>query len=137
LISIRFLSLDRNSCFTAIRGKFCYATTNARIIVDFKVNKARMGTEVEDNRDGNLVEAEVNGTDIIDVVEIIKNGQVIYSHKCNCEDVSFTYTDRDTTGGDSYYYLKVKQENGDIAWASPVFIKRQVSGMGWHPGGMR
>jgi len=35
------------------------------------------------------------------------------------------YLDQDVAPGEHYYYVRVEQENGQLAWASPIWLKRR------------
>jgi hypothetical protein len=37
--------------------------------------------------------------------------------------MNFAYTDADTKSGEAYYYVRVQQQNGQIAWSSPIWVK--------------
>ena len=36
--------------------------------------------------------------------------------------VSFEFTDADPSPGESYYYVRVQQDDGQIAWSSPIWV---------------
>ena len=36
--------------------------------------------------------------------------------------VSFAYRDVDAEPGESYYYVRIQQEDGQMAWASPIWV---------------
>ncbi len=38
--------------------------------------------------------------------------------------VEGTFVDNDPPDGETFYYLRVTQENGQLAWSSPVWVKR-------------
>jgi hypothetical protein len=38
--------------------------------------------------------------------------------------VEFTYRDAQPVKGESYYYVRVIQADDQIAWSSPIWIKR-------------
>ena len=61
-------------------------------------------------------------TGAIRKVEVIKNNTYIHTQKGNGAELSFTYIDNDVREGESYYYIRVEQEDGELAWASPVWV---------------
>jgi hypothetical protein len=64
--------------FDALRGRSCYATTGERIVVDVAYDGARMGEMVpEDGR--RTVRCQVMGTAPIEAIDLVKNGDLIYS----------------------------------------------------------
>ena len=40
-------------------------------------------------------------------------------------EMNFAYTDADAKAGDAYYYVRVQQKNGQIAWSSPIWVTRR------------
>jgi len=60
------------------------------------------------------------GTAKIVRVEMIKDGEILRRQEPNQETVSVSFRDRGGEG--SYYYGKVVQEDGNMAWASPVWV---------------
>lgn len=137
-------NLTRNDVMTALKTRATYATTGERIIIDFKVDDAIMGSEVEvDYGDSVEVTYSIKGTDAIDKVEILKwdfrYGIYESGHPkfeiVHTNDLSATNNDvaegnfMDMIVTDScLYYLRVKQQNKVSGyevwgWTSPVWIK--------------
>jgi hypothetical protein len=68
--------------------------------------------------------AKVEGTDAITQIDLIRNGKFIYTRAPNQKSADFEYVDQSPESGESYYYLRVMQKDGNLAWASPIWIKR-------------
>jgi len=117
-------SLTRDGIFDALRARRCYATTGARIIVRFTLGDTPMGGEVAAGRLDAPAElrAEVVGTAAIDACELVKNNEAIDSASSPTESLSATLRDGRSAEPGEYYYLRVTQADGEMAWASPVFI---------------
>ena len=115
--------LTRNGIFYGLKKKYCYATTGARIVLVFSVNGTKMGEEVKINV-GNILKIKVfvAGTDNIALLEIIRAGKVVYSLLNQERDLSFEWEDPDVSKESSYYYVRLIQEDGEMAWSSPVWI---------------
>jgi hypothetical protein len=64
------------------------------------------------------------GTGAIKQVDLIKNRTFIYMTRPGTRQVSLEFTDRDFGPGESWYYARVLQEDGQLAWSSPVWITR-------------
>ena len=58
-------------------------------------------------------------------VEIIKDSKVVYSTAPGKPDVDFQFTDNETVSGRHFYYIRLQQDDGMLAWASPFFINYQ------------
>lgn len=133
-------SLDQNDLFTALRERHCYATTGARILLKVGINGHPMGRLVEVSADDETtlrerrITAQVYGTAPIDRIEVIRNNTEICTYRGDGLDVHFDWIDqqdltrialpRNLRGGGltCYYYLRITQEDGEIAWSSPVWF---------------
>lgn len=117
---------DREGIFKALWERRCYGTTGARIILEFELNGAPMGSELS------MVENEfrelwihVEGTEKVDHVAIIKNGRL--AQRIEGSDESFDGRWTDTAGAErdtDYYYVRVRQVDGELAWSSPIWVER-------------
>jgi hypothetical protein len=121
-------SLTRDGIFDALRARRCYATTGARIIVRFNLNTAAgdtpMGGEVSAAALEGPVEltAEVIGTAPIASCELVKNNREIDRASSGGSELRDQLRDSDAARPGDYYYLRVTQADGEMAWASPIFV---------------
>ena len=122
----------------ALINRSCYATTGERIIVGFTIAGAQMGCELNTKAKPGLafnrhIVAYVAGTSSLKEVTIIRNGIPFHTvHPKNAYlDMVFDDTDPITkvllNSSDDrppfvYYYLRVVQDDGHIAWSSPIWI---------------
>lgn len=129
---------SREAMFEALYQRACYATTGARIIVGFSLAGLSMGKEVNTaEKPGLLVNRHIAGyavgTTNLHMVEIIRNGQVIKTFKPEGYALDFEFDDltpldkvtihpKDKKPPFAYYYLRVLQEDGHMAWSSPIWI---------------
>lgn len=77
LMGVHSPGLDRGSILKAIRDRHTYALTGDRILVDFAVNGALMGSTITAGKEVEI-SYDVRCPDELDVVEIIHNGQVVH-----------------------------------------------------------
>jgi hypothetical protein len=115
----------RESIFDSLRNRRCYATTGARIILDFAVDDACMGQTVPLDKAGkhHRIHIRVTGTDIISRIEVVCDGETVKTikpYKACFEDEWVDDTEAAEKAG--YYYLRVFQADGNAAWASPVWM---------------
>ena len=68
------------------------------------------------------VSADVRGAGMIAKIEICRNNEFIYSVDPGSSEASVEYEDMAPVAGSSYYYLRVTQSDGEIAWSSPVWL---------------
>ena len=54
---------------------------------------------------------------------IVKNEQIIYKSHPNQEEYAFEFRDRGFTAGSNYYYIHVVQNDGQVAWSSPIWVE--------------
>ena len=124
--------LARDAIFDALRHRRNYAVTNARIVLSFRINGHEMGEEIE-SAGAPRIDVEIQGTDAISEVAIVRDGGVFHMLKPGTERVKFAHVDT-TFRGSSYYYLRVtqvdKDEHGNLsrAWSSPMWVKSRVAG---------
>ena len=112
--------VDRASVLDGIRARAAYAATD-NILVDFRVNGALMGSAIEAAGKPKL-EAKIVGTGPVRKVEMIRNNEYIHTQPGGAAELEFSYVDNDPPAGESWYYIRVEQENGELAWASPVWV---------------
>lgn len=129
---------SRAAMIEALYQRSCYATTGERIIVNFSVAGKPMGSEMSTaDKPGLAVNRHITGiaagTTKLRSVEIIRNGKVIETLKPNDYHIEFTFDDltplnkvtinnKDKKPPFVYYYIRVIQEDGHMAWSSPVWI---------------
>ncbi len=130
---------SRKDIFQALWDRAAYATTGPRIVLDFFAAGARMGRERRVTRDdapalARELRVRVNGTAPLRLVEVIRNGDVLHTLRPACADLETVLRDdtplheisrpRPLDGGapSTYYYVRVTQEDGHMAWSSPVFL---------------
>jgi len=117
--------LKRGAVFDSIKNRNCYATTGHRILLKFEIEGNRMGSIVEHSTVSNnpvSIFVEIHGTDLIETVEIIKNNMTILEKNPGCMDIKYDLLDEDGATKGDFYYMRIIQKNGEIAWASPVHI---------------
>ncbi|MFO8037577.1 MAG: DUF3604 domain-containing protein, partial [Anaerolineales bacterium] len=106
--------LIRRDIIKALRQRNTYATTGARIILDFKIGDLSMG-EIG-NPDRVDCYMKVHAVYPLALVEIIRSGDVIFRRECAELDFENYWTDQDKLEGEQYYYLHIVQQDGQEAW---------------------
>lgn len=122
LTAVQVSTLSRDSVFEALRTRRCYATSGAKILLDFTVDGHAMGSELSVR--GGRAAGIVRGTGELSRVELVAQGGVIArallepkSHHAEfCFEVE----------NEPYVYLRVVQSDGEMAWSSPVFFDVSV-----------
>ena len=85
-----------------------------------------MGEEITLRRDEPItVTAKAIGANDIDRIELCRSNEFIYTRPGKGRDAAFTFTDLKPLDGTSYYYVRVQQADGELAWTSPVWVTRK------------
>ncbi len=82
-----------------------------------------MGDEF-DARGPVQLKVHVHGTGPIARIDIIKDFKYAFSTEPHKDRVEFQWTDaeRGRPAGLSWYYVRAIQEDGELAWASPIWV---------------
>ncbi len=97
-----------------------YAATD-NIIVDFQCDGHVMGEAFSSSEEPRL-EVRVIGTANLRQIDIIKDNSFVYTAHPGVREVTLSFTDADIGTGEHYYYVRVIQDDENMAWASPVWI---------------
>lgn len=114
----------RNNLFTSIKNRSVYATTGERILLYIEINGNTMGSEfaIDSRIEHRDIEIVAAGTSKIERIDIIRNGKTISRREPGTLDCEIYFVDEEPLEKDSYYYVKVVQTDGEIAWSSPIWI---------------
>lgn len=138
LTAILAIEQTRDTLMQTLYNRSCYATTGARIVVGFFIAGSQMGTELTTKLKPGLafnrhITGYICGTAPITEIEIIRNGKVFTTLYPNATETEFALDDSDELGKIAltspderppfaYYYLRVTQKDGHIAWSSPIWV---------------
>jgi hypothetical protein len=129
----------RGSLAEALYQRSCYATSGERMIVGTYLAGQGMGKELSTtDKPGLMINRHltgyVAGTSDIVKVEIIRGGKVIHTYEPQT-GYSFEFAFDDMAPLDKvvlpskdkrppfvFYYIRVTQEDGHMAWSSPIWI---------------
>lgn len=117
--------LERRALWEAMRDRRCYATSGVKILLDFSLNDAPLGSEitVPTATTPRRIRAEVIGTTDLKRLDLIRNGKLFASSQPQGIQATFEGYDDSPLAGRTYYYLRVIQADGQMAWASPVWVE--------------
>lgn len=115
--------LTREAILDGLRARRCYGTTAAKIFLDVRVDGHLMGEKLT-SQPGESVEVSIRADcpGEIDRIEVCRNNQFIYINRPDGKQAELTFTDRQPLEGFSYYYVRLIQEDEEIAWTSPVWF---------------
>jgi hypothetical protein len=126
--------LTREAIFEALYRRRSYATTGARIILDFSLNHYPMGSEYILLGDSPInIRIKALGTDLIKTVTIVRNNIDLKTFEIRDDAAEISYQDdqdliSETFKDDQgqlfvFYYIRLTQYDGEIAWSSPIWVK--------------
>jgi len=67
----------------------------------------------------------VASTAAIRQIDVIKNNTFVHNRQNLPSEVSFTFVDTAPSPGESYYYVRVWQADDQMAWSSPIWVRRK------------
>ena len=110
----------REAIFEAIKKRHTYGATD-NIVLDVRMGDHFMGDEFDASEVPPL-QIRIVGTSPVARVEVIKNENIIYTAAPDRQDVTVTFLDQEPTTGSSYYYVRLVQDDRQVAWGSPIWV---------------
>ena len=113
--------VSRQGIIDAFKKRHSYAATD-NILLDVRCGGHLMGEAFEQNQRPTL-DIRVVGTGPVAKVHVLRNNQCVYTGEPKAQEVSLRYADNDAPAGKvSFYYVRVEQADGNLAWSSPLWI---------------
>ena len=138
MTAIIAIEQTREALFQALVNRSCYATTGEKIVLGFTIAGASMGSELNTKAKPGLnfnrhITGFVAGTTPIKEILFIRNGKPFHTVHPKQAHYEFAIDDTEPLSkivlpaqGEKppfvYYYIRIVQEDGHIAWGSPVWI---------------
>jgi hypothetical protein len=112
---------NREAVLDAFKKRHLYAATD-NILADVSSGGHIMGDQFSTSSMP-ILKVKLTGTAPFSRVHIVKDGKYVYSAEPKTANVGFSWQDMTAeTGKQSYYYVRGEQDNGEIVWASPMWI---------------
>jgi len=116
--------ISRRGMIDAMKKRHAYAATD-NIILD-----CRMVDGASEYIQGDIFTASgrprivvrIKGTGPLDKVDLVRNNKFVLSKSPGTTDFDLTYQDSDARPGENYYYVRVIQKDGQMAWSSPIWV---------------
>ncbi|HLJ14724.1 MAG TPA: hypothetical protein VKV15_09530 [Bryobacteraceae bacterium] len=119
-------SFTREGLLDAIRKRHTYGATD-NIFLDFRAQSGGKTYIMGDSFTSSgapQFSVHVEGTGPILQIDLIQNRKFIYTTRPNTKEASFEFTDRGLEPGESWVYVRVLQQDGQLAWSSPMWVKQ-------------
>ena len=119
-------NLTRADLFSALKARRFYATLDKNIALSFKINGQEMGSTVLPGTCNLRIQATDadNSESFTEVVLFDKNRNIKQVWDLNATVIDLNIS-IDALNGD-YYYVKIKQADGDEAISSPIWIESPI-----------
>jgi hypothetical protein len=112
---------DRDSVFDALKRRHCYGATD-NIVLDVRSGEHVMGDEFK-AAGAPALAIHVRGTGPLEAVEVLRDSEVVETFHPGGEEYQGTWTDPKPAAGTHYYYVRVLQKGGQVAWGSPMWVE--------------
>ena len=115
-------TLSRENVWQALKARRNYATAGEKYYLEFFINGAPMGSEIETDKPP-VISFEVRSPDLLYAYILRDNEQLFVSGKIGGNYTAYKNM-KDTTvvPGKHFYYLRAVYTNGTIAWCSPIWV---------------
>jgi hypothetical protein len=118
--------VSRKGILEALRRRRCFATTGDKIVLDFRLNGAWAGEEVQ-SAGAPQMSFDIIAVDEISSIDILRNSRVIHSITpapgSMRETGEWVDADFKNESGVLYYYIRVTQKNNHLGWSSPIWVR--------------
>ena len=112
---------SRPALIDAFKKRHCYAATD-NILLDVRSGDHLMGDSFA-TREKPGLQVVVKGTAPVARLHVVRDNKYAMTIEPNARDVTFRYADDEARPGEShYYYVRVEQADGNLAWASPIWV---------------
>lgn len=142
LFGIFTRELTREGIWEGLWNRRTVATTGARIILFYKINEHFMGSEIPILENKGFEKSrkfyiEFHGTSLLKQIDIILNGKILHSFKKETHGFKIKWEDKTSVEKIFlpqtkfsevpffYYYVRAIQKDGEMAWASPLWILKR------------
>ncbi len=115
---------DRAGIVAALKQRHCYGATD-NIILDVRCGDRIMGDEFKTNETP-VLNLHVIGTAPLAGIDVLKDSEVVETLRPtdgNASQYEGKWQDPKPQAGVHYYYVRVRQKDGQLAWASPMWIE--------------
>lgn len=124
LVAVWATELTREAVYDAMYARRCYGASGARIMIDFRINGARMGAEIVDTSDAPRdVWLDGSAPAPLQTVELLKNEQPYLSMNIDGAETHAQVRIGDRPRADTdWYRVRVTLTDTRQAWSSPIWV---------------
>ena len=115
----------REGMIEAMKRRHSYGATD-NIILDYRLRaadgKEYLQGDIVTVEGGFTLAVKVIGTTHLRQIDIIKNQEFLHNRQNLAQETSFDFTDNDKQPGEDFYYVRVVQDDNNVAWSSPIWV---------------
>ncbi|MEX2263604.1 MAG: hypothetical protein WD696_16730 [Bryobacteraceae bacterium] len=111
---------ERQAIFDSIRKRHAYGATD-NIILEFWMGNHFMGDDFRTTKPEEI-RVKVRGTAPIETIHLIRDTQYVHKVQPRTREASLEYLDAGAGPGEHWYYVRVEQSDGELAWSSPIWM---------------
>jgi hypothetical protein len=111
---------DRASILAAFKKRHCYGATDD-IILDVRSGTHLMGDSFKSDAPPKL-DIHAIGTGDIERIDVLRDSKVVDIIKPPGREYKSAWSEPKPPAGVHWYYVRVVQKNGELAWSSPLWI---------------
>ncbi len=111
---------ERKQLLDAVKKRHCYAATDY-ILAEFRSGDRMMGDDLV-TATPPVFQINVVGTGKLAKIDVLRDSEVIDTLKPNGNTFKGDWIDLKAKEGSHYYYLRVLQEDQEIAWITPIWV---------------
>ena len=115
---------ERDAMFSSLWNRRAIGTTGVRILLDFDVDNQPMGETIRVQTPPKRMNVRIHGTAPLAKVVVVKNNHDWHVVENPGWECAFTLDQLDMPQDRAdWYYVRVTQEDGEMAWSSPIWIE--------------
>lgn len=115
---------DAQGLMDAMRRRHAYAATD-NIVLDFRAEqggRTHIMGDAFDADSGATLRVHAEGTGPVSDVVLIRDNRVVYTRRPGGSRVDFSFLETDPAPGTRFYYVRLQQADGHVAWSSPIWV---------------
>jgi hypothetical protein len=119
-------NISRTALMDAMKSRHTYAATS-NIVLDYRLTvdgRSYLQGDIATGASMPELTAKITGSAPLQRVVVVRDNKYIYSKEPADESFELRYRENNLAAGEHYYYVRVEQRDGNVAWSSPIWVRR-------------
>jgi len=113
----------RTAILEALRARRTFGGTT-KVSIQARIGGHPQGEEIE-VAGAPTIEAKLAAAAPLTLVQVVRDGQFVHTSRPNATEAAFSFADPALKPGQSaYYYVRAQMGADDLAWSSPIWVRR-------------